>query len=254
MTQQAFATSSDPSRGSILKGWKISFYSSRLDQNGCALPAARSTGSPAERGLSAPLLSRSHYIGRRPSGVVREDRIPPGAGFSEDCGDTGILTYVLDGELDHEAAGARMRLRAGDVRYTSLGAGERQIFGNGSSTIARFLQLRIDSSEESRCEPMWLPGDSRTGKCRLGGSLGDTVGISRGRREFRVLSGQFEGATNGELGISPDSRLFVFVTRGCGIVNDSYLVAGDSLLLDGGCPLLVSRSRSAELLVVEFHE
>ncbi|MFI0897130.1 pirin family protein [Streptomyces sp. NPDC020983] len=81
--------------------------------------------------------------------ACNEERLAPGAGFAEHAHrDTEIVTWVVEGELEHRGAdGAAVRLRAGDAQAMSAGSGVRHVEANAGAGPLRFLQ-------------MWLhPGD-----------------------------------------------------------------------------------------------
>src|SRR5260370_31291044 len=71
-----------------------------------------------------------------PLRVINEDRIKPGKGFgSHGHRDVEILTYVLDGELEHtDSMGNSSIVRPGDVQRVSAGAGITQTEHNHSAS------------------------------------------------------------------------------------------------------------------------
>jgi quercetin 2,3-dioxygenase len=75
--------------------------------------------------------------------ACNEERLAPGAGFTEHTHrDTEIVTWVVEGELEHRDAGGASRvLRAGDAQLLSAGSGVRHVERNAGEGPLRFLQM-----------------------------------------------------------------------------------------------------------------
>jgi len=78
--------------------------------------------------------------------VINDDRVAPGAGFgTHGHRDMEIITYVLDGELEHrDSLGTGDVLRRGDVQRMTAGTGIRHSEFNPSKTDpVHFLQIWV---------------------------------------------------------------------------------------------------------------
>ncbi|MYS24114.1 hypothetical protein GA0115240_16071, partial [Streptomyces sp. DvalAA-14] len=75
--------------------------------------------------------------------ACNEERLAPGAGFAEHPHrDTEIVTWVLEGELEHrDGAGRTVRLGPGGLQRLSAGSGVRHEERNAGCTPLRFLQM-----------------------------------------------------------------------------------------------------------------
>lgn len=75
--------------------------------------------------------------------ACNEERLAPCAGFAEHPHrDTEIVTWVVEGELEHrDADGAAVRLRAGGLQRLSAGAGVRHVERNAGPGPLRFVQM-----------------------------------------------------------------------------------------------------------------
>jgi redox-sensitive bicupin YhaK (pirin superfamily) len=87
-----------------------------------------------------------NQMGYRSLRVINDDRVAPGSGFgTHGHRDMEIITYVLDGELEHrDSLGAGGVIRRGDVQRMTAGTGIRHSEVNSSKTQAvHFLQIWV---------------------------------------------------------------------------------------------------------------
>ena len=113
------------------------------------------------------------HMGFRALRVLNDDTVAPGRGFGEHShADMEIVTYVLDGALQHkDSIGTGSVLHGGDVQCMTAGRGVRHSEFNHSDTEpVRFLQIWL-LPREKRLQPCYtekhFPDELKEGQLRL---------------------------------------------------------------------------------------
>ena len=91
------------------------------------------------------------WMGFRSLRVINDDKIAPGMGFgTHPHRDMEIITYVIEGELEHkDSMGNGRIIRAGETQYMAAGTGVRHSEFNPSSTQwVHLLQIWIEPDQK----------------------------------------------------------------------------------------------------------
>jgi quercetin 2,3-dioxygenase len=197
------------------------------------------------------------HMGFRALRVINDDRIAPGAGFgTHPHRDMEILTYVLDGALQHrDSLGTGSEIRPGEVQRMSAGTGIRHSEFNVSAEKALHLlqiwivpaAVGIDPSYEQRA----LPGAVRGGLGLIASpdGRGDSVTV---HQDVGVYAAQLARGDRAEQALARGRHAWVHVARGSTNVNGQHLHAGDAAALSGEAQLVLHADGPAEVLVFDL--
>jgi quercetin 2,3-dioxygenase len=197
------------------------------------------------------------FMGFGPLRVINENRVQPGAGFdAHRHRDMEIISYVLDGTLEHRDDGGNQTvIRPGDVQRISAGTGiEHSELNHSDAEIVHFLQIwivpelgdlvpsyeeRSFHAEEKRGQPRLIAArDGREG----------AVTIHQDVHIYAAVLATGEGVTHP----ADRRRQWIQVARGSVHVNGSVLESGDGLAASEESVLEISAVAPAELLLIDL--
>jgi redox-sensitive bicupin YhaK (pirin superfamily) len=193
-----------------------------------------------------------------PLRVINEDRVQPAKGFpTHGHQDMEILSYVLEGELQHnDSMGNGSIIRPGDIQRMSAGRGVRHSEGNPSSVNGvHFLQIWIIpdcSGGAPEYEQQSLAPETLRGRLRLMVSGRQEPGALCIHQDVRLHAGRFDGPEAAQLALAPGRLGYVHVARGQLTVNGEPLQAGDALLLEAEPQVQLAGGAQAEVLVFDL--
>ena len=201
----------------------------------------------------------SHYdprnVGHGLLLVNNEDTVAPGTGFdTHPHRDMEIVTWVLDGELEHkDSEGNRGLLYPGLAQRMSAGTGIWHSEKNPSKDRSvHFVQMWVHPDTE-RINPGYEQLDingelAKGGLVPIASGVGHDAAISIRQRDA-VLWGARLGAD--ETVRVPDSRAaHLFVPKGLVDLDGRPLLAGDAARLsDAGTPTITAGPEGAEILI-----
>lgn len=191
--------------------------------------------------------------------VINEDRVAAGQGFgSHPHKDMEIISYVLDGELQHgDNMGNGSVIRPGNVQRMSAGSGVVHSEANPSATNpVHFLQIWIIPNK--RVQPSYEEKDfseaEKRGKLRLVVSETGEQGSVLVNQDAKLYIGLFDGAETATLNVSPERLVYVHVARGSVTVNGHQLATGDAAKIRAETAITLSNGNGAEVLVFDVAE
>ncbi len=198
------------------------------------------------------------HMGFGPLRVINEDRVEPGMGFgTHGHRDMEIVSYVLDGELEHkDSMGTGSIIVPGDVQRMSAGKGVlHSEFNPSRERKVHFLQIWIEPAVRGIApsyEQANVPAAAKRGRLApIAGpqSAGAAVTIHQDARLYAALLDGTERVTHA---LAPGRRAYVHVARGRVRVNGEPLAAGDAVKLEGEAAIALDQGEAAEVLLFDL--
>ena len=198
-----------------------------------------------------------NHMGFRALRVINDDIIAGGGGFpTHPHRDMGILTYVLDGALQHrDSMGNGSVIRAGNVQYMAAGTGiQHSEFNASRVTPVHLLQIWIRPDRNGhtpRYEERAL-ADAPAGRWNLVASETGRDGSIHIHQDADLWIGRF-GEGDQALHILPPGRhAWVHVATGTATLNGLPLAPGDAVAVTGGTELRLATRSPSEVLLFDL--
>jgi redox-sensitive bicupin YhaK (pirin superfamily) len=190
--------------------------------------------------------------------VINEDRVQPGKGFgTHGHRDMEIISYVLDGQLEHkDSMGTGSVIAPGDVQRMSAGRGVMHSEYNPSpDRPVHFLQIWIEpnvggiapSYEQKRFEPA-----AKRGRLALIASADGRDGSVTIHQDASVYATLLDGEDQVTHALAAGRRAYVHVARGSVHANGVALRAGDAAKLTAEPVLRLGGAAAAEVLLFDL--
>jgi quercetin 2,3-dioxygenase len=176
------------------------------------------------------------HMGFRRLRVINEDTVAPGRGFGRHPHrDMEILSYVLDGALEHaDSMGNGSVIRPGDVQRMTAGTGVVHSERNHSSTEpVHFLQIWIEPETRGlppSYEQKKIEADRNA--LRLIASRDARDGSVTVHQDVNLYAGTLDAGAEAKVSIARGRQAWVQVVRGDARVNGEALGLGDGASTD----------------------
>ncbi|HEY5376148.1 MAG TPA: pirin family protein [Polyangiaceae bacterium] len=198
------------------------------------------------------------HMGFRSLRVINDDSVAPGKGFpTHSHRDMEIITYVLDGALEHkDSMGNGSVMKPGDVQRMTAGTGVGHSEFNGSrSEPVHFLQIWV-LPEARNLPPSYeqkhFSKEDRRGLLRVVASREGTDGAVQVHQDMKLLAGLFGAGDSVSYALPAGRHAWLHVARGKIRVNGHDLEAGDAVQASEGAALSLSDASDAEVLLFDL--
>jgi quercetin 2,3-dioxygenase len=198
------------------------------------------------------------HMGFGPLRVINEDRVQPGMGFgTHGHRDMEIITYVLEGELEHkDSMGTGSIIAPGDVQAMSAGRGVRHSEYNPSPTQGtHFLQIWIEPNVlgvEPRYQQVHIADEAKRGRLHLIASPDGGDASVAIHQDARVYAASVDGDEALVHALAPGRRAYVHAVRGSAKVNGTPLASGDALMIEDETAIRIDGGAAAEVLLFDL--
>lgn len=200
----------------------------------------------------------ANHMGFRDLRVINEDRVSPGGGFgAHGHRDMEILTYVLEGALEHrDSLGSVSVLRPGNVQHISAGKGITHSEYNASRTEpVHFLQIWILPEQEGLVpgyEERTLPAEERQGKWQLIAARDGREGAVTVRQDVNLYTALLSPGVGLTYPMAPGRHAWVQLGRGLIRMNGYLLQPGDGAAISEEEMIHTSAEEPAEVLLFDL--
>lgn len=197
-------------------------------------------------------------LGFRSLRVINDDRVVPGAGFgAHSHRDMEILTYVLEGALEHkDSLGTGAVIYPGEAQVMSAGTGITHSEFNASQTDpVHFLQIWIIPDTQGlppRYEQRAFPLEEKKGKLRLIAAKDGREGAVTIHQDVDLYTSILEAGDVVTYALKPNRYGWLQIAQGVAILNGQELRAGDGVQISSSEQLQISTHIGAEILLFDL--
>ena len=199
-----------------------------------------------------------HYLGFGSLRVINEDKVQPSAGFgTHGHQDMEIITYVLEGTLEHQDnLGNGSLIHAGDVQKMSAGTGILHSEFNPSDTDpVHFLQIWI-TPDQKGIKPAYEQHNFRIHESpnhlhliATKNGEGDCISV---QQDVKLYGSVLDVGNAVNYEVLHDRRAWLQVVRGAVRLNDSELGTSDGAAIAPENLLTITATEDAEILLFDL--
>jgi len=198
-------------------------------------------------------------MGFRALRVMNDDWIAPGGGFgAHPHRDMEIVTYVLDGALQHrDSLGTGSVISPGELQRMTAGTGIVHSEFNASQTAPVHLYQIWLLPERKGLTPGYeqkkFPAAEQAGRLRVVASRDGRDGSLTIRQDATLSLATLEAGQTVTATLAPGRSAWVQALRGSVTVNGAPLTEGDGAAVSGETELAITGTGPAEVMVFDLN-
>jgi redox-sensitive bicupin YhaK (pirin superfamily) len=200
-----------------------------------------------------------NHMGFRTLRVINDDKVGPGEGFgTHPHRDMEIITYVLDGALEHkDSMGNGRIIRPGEFQYMAAGSGvTHSEFNPSKKEWVHLLQIWI-TPERRGIKPQYAEksaADVKEGEVALIASKNGRNGSMTINQDANLLLARLTPGQKASHRLEPGRHAWVHVAEGELVVNGETLRAGDALGLSNEAAVeLIGGAGKSQALIFDLN-
>jgi hypothetical protein len=190
--------------------------------------------------------------------VMNDDRVAGGGGFPmHPHRDMEIVTYVLDGALEHrDSMGNGSVIKPGDIQYMSAGTGVTHSEFNASKTEPVHLYQIWMLPEKKGLKPVYdqknFSEAEKRGKLKLVASPDGREGSVKIRQDNELYATVLGAGDSVKHALKPERHAYVQVARGSVKLNGKQLETGDGAAISTEKSVELTGVNDAEVLLFDL--
>ena len=190
--------------------------------------------------------------------VINEDIVQPAKGFgTHGHRDMEIVTYLLDGELEHkDSMGNGTVIRPGEVQRMSAGKGVMHSeFNPSPDATTHLLQIWIEPSVRGvppSYEQTFFPAEEKRGRLRRVASKDGRDGSVTIHQDAALYAALLAPGESVRHVLAPGRHAYLHVARGAVDLNGVQLGAGDGAKIAEESELRITAAADAEILLFDL--
>ncbi len=200
----------------------------------------------------------AQHMGFRKLRVINEDRVAPGMGFpTHSHRDMEIITYVMEGELQHkDSIGNGALIRPGDVQRMSAGSGVTHSEYNASKkNPVHLLQIWIFPDKANLApgyEQKTISPRTQEEKFVLLASPDAAGGSVTVHQNVRLLAAILSAGQETKISLKKGRHAWVQVAHGAIALNKKTLNQSDGAAISDETTLQFSAKKDSEVLLFDL--
>jgi quercetin 2,3-dioxygenase len=198
------------------------------------------------------------HVAFRDLRVMNEDHIAPGRGFPTHPHDNmEILTYVLEGELEHQdSMGNGATIRPGTIQTMSAGTGIMHSEANASQKNEVHLYQIWIIPDTQGIKPSYgeytFDTEGRNGHLQLIASKDGRDGSAQINQNISLYTTVLENGQSVTHNVAEDRHAWVQVARGSITLNGEHYETGDGAAISQESTLTLTGQEKAEVLLFDL--
>ena len=198
------------------------------------------------------------HVGFRSLRVINDDRVAPGQGFGmHGHRDMEIVTYVLDGALEHrDSLGNGSVVRPGELQHMTAGTGVRHSEFNPSDQEWVHLYQIWLLPERKGLKPSYeqkaFTSEERQGTLRLAASPTGEHGSLTIHQDGRLYLSTLKAGETVAQALKPGRHAWLQVLRGQAALNGHLLSAGDGAAVSQEEKVEIRGQDDAEVMLFDL--